>query len=826
MPTTLELFSSGHHVSTLLADEALSPVASLDAGTLVKLHSHHSTPALDFQLAVQSLKPVSKSVPKLACQKSPSPHQKKVGFHCTSSTPKCEATTSPESSEDGAEDSSESVASEDKIPKPPGEPGHPGHGSYTLETALDWNAGVYAKFRVICEKAMDAFPNLETYSNCWPVMDMIMMCLKKRHGERQDMIFDAWPDPTLASKDALRDSNAHNDDITQKSECGNLPFLESYLAVMNVWLKCSILKHALCNQIADCIQRETGAEVDWRCPRLATFVKTKRTIKCQKPCDIHFALLTWYTTHPISLSGHSLSSHSHIPLQNMMTEHELPMPGTLADKLASLQTPMSSFHSAMDMECSMTSMTMPKWQHGDIQEDVQTVHEDKGLFGDNDYNNMSLDKYGDVPTSVLENIPTKKLITHSLCDKLKSQLCQLKLEHKSRVTTLEKIMNEHETMYQQECKRLHEEIHINCEMAASLERTMNECETVEMNNWVEKLSASSPLNLTHLMEQHDQELDEKVCKIEESMQAMKESEMANLEQRYVCLSPSCPNNDSNEPPACATPQMQSKAVQRYMHYEHQEDELEILCTSTTEWETPMSPSHNNDQYQASTMIDAVTKGIEATLRSILANGQALPKLKLFKEKFNFMHDTEFIGYESADPQDVHAYEYEDGPSPDVNSPIFNPMCSPLSAWNGAIIDNLLWALQTQCKDKNWPIHWSDAYLRSLIVDHYRQLRTVWRNAQPKLMGKGVLETPAETESQLVAAWEALLKRYCQQMAVVENLAKLKVEENEDDANAWKWLKDLTTTIGKYGMSSEESGIKNEVEVALHVKTLPWHCSVE
>ncbi|KAI6162922.1 hypothetical protein EDD17DRAFT_1756951 [Pisolithus thermaeus] len=200
----LELFGSGHRVGTLLADEELSPVASLDAGTSVKLHSRHSTPAPDFRLTVQSLKPVSKSVPKLARQKSPSPYQKKVGFHRTSSTPECEATTSPESSEDGAEDSSESVASEDKIPKPPGEPGRPGRGGYTLETALDWNAGVYAKFKkhmhrlieehldttkcasaqnpallkVICEKAMDAFPDLENYSNCWPVTDMIMMRLK------------------------------------------------------------------------------------------------------------------------------------------------------------------------------------------------------------------------------------------------------------------------------------------------------------------------------------------------------------------------------------------------------------------------------------------------------------------------------------------------------------------------------------------------------------------------------------------------------------------------------------------------------------------------
>ncbi|KAI6014355.1 hypothetical protein EDC04DRAFT_2904116 [Pisolithus marmoratus] len=131
-------------------------------------------------------------------------------------------------------------------------------------------------------------------------------------------------------------------------------------------------------------------------------------------------------------------------------------------------------------------------------------------------------------------------------------------EHKARVAALEKIMNKCKTIYQQECKKLHEQIHVNHEAAASLERMMNECETecaklhqqicinhepatsqhkndmenlhnqfeVEMNNWVEKLTASSHFNLTNAMEQHDWELDEKVCNIKESMQAAKECELA------------------------------------------------------------------------------------------------------------------------------------------------------------------------------------------------------------------------------------------------------------------------------------------------------------
>ncbi|KAI6002531.1 hypothetical protein EDC04DRAFT_2550124, partial [Pisolithus marmoratus] len=102
--------------------------------------------------------------------------------------------------------------------------------------------------------------------------------------------------------------------------------------------------------------------------------------------------------------------------------------------------------------------------------------------------------------------------------------------------------------------------------------------------------------------------------------------------------------------------------------------------------------------------------------------------KLFKEKFGFAHDTEFIAYDSADPSDVHAYEYKDGPGPDVDSPIFDLMHGPSSVWNIAVIDNLLQALQAECNNKNWPVHQSDAYLRTLIVNHYKRLRTVWRKA--------------------------------------------------------------------------------------------------
>ncbi|KAI6159042.1 hypothetical protein EDD17DRAFT_1762976 [Pisolithus thermaeus] len=124
--------------------------------------------------------------------------------HSASSTPSNSSEEERMGSSDDELTSSTQSAEALKIPKPPGEPGHPGRGSYTLETALDWNQKVYSKFKkhmhalinehldttkclsaqdpallkVVHQKAVDKFPDLEDYSNCWPVNDIIMMQLK------------------------------------------------------------------------------------------------------------------------------------------------------------------------------------------------------------------------------------------------------------------------------------------------------------------------------------------------------------------------------------------------------------------------------------------------------------------------------------------------------------------------------------------------------------------------------------------------------------------------------------------------------------------------
>ncbi|KAI5997112.1 hypothetical protein EDD15DRAFT_2364585 [Pisolithus albus] len=123
----------------------------------------------------------------------------------------------------------------------------------------------------------------------------------------------------------------------------------------------------------------------------------------------------------------------------------------------------------------------------------------------------------------------------------------------------------------------------------------------------------------------------------------------------------------------------------------------------------------------------------------------------------------------ADAANIHAYEYEDGPSPDM--------------------DNIA---------ETWPIRKEDNYVEEILWERYKRLRTLWKNAQPKLTTKGVLETPAEHETQLLEESRRLGKesrqathrqnKYNHRKTVLEHIVIMKSEApDDDDLQSWKWL---------------------------------------
>ncbi|KAG1739237.1 hypothetical protein EDD22DRAFT_731639, partial [Suillus occidentalis] len=96
------------------------------------------------------------------------------------------------------------LSEDSKIPKPPGEAGGSGRGRYILYDALNWSPKKYTEFKkfmyvvisddltttqcasaqspaqleVVRNKAIDRFPDLEDYSDLWPVNDIITTRLK------------------------------------------------------------------------------------------------------------------------------------------------------------------------------------------------------------------------------------------------------------------------------------------------------------------------------------------------------------------------------------------------------------------------------------------------------------------------------------------------------------------------------------------------------------------------------------------------------------------------------------------------------------------------
>ena len=55
---------------------------------------------------------------------------------------------------------------------------------------------------------------------------------------------------------------------------------------------------------------------------------------------------------------------------------------------------------------------------------------------------------------------------------------------------------------------------------------------------------------------------------------------------------------------------------------------------------------------------------------------------------------------------------------------------------------------------------------------------------------------------------------------------MKEEAEENDANIWRWLADVLEQLGADGMSSDESGIEDEIKIIYNTKVMPWRKDLE
>ncbi|KAI5980485.1 hypothetical protein EDC04DRAFT_3035233 [Pisolithus marmoratus] len=210
--------------------------------------------------------------------------------------------------------------------------------------------------------------------------------------------------------------------------------------------------------------------------------------------------------------------------------------------------------------------------------------------------------------------------------------------------------------------------------------------------------------------------------------------------------------------------------------------------------------------------------------------------RLFKARLYITQDVDFITHKPASVHDVHAYEHEDGPTPDKNMIAFDLSQNYASPWNAFLLELLLQELQSHCREENWPIKKSDNYIREILRDRYKHLRTIWRNAQPKVAATGHLEMPGEVEARLInertqagkesrQATRRHNKYECRKL-ILDHIAALKSDTYDNNLPSWQWLGCLIKTLGEHGMSSEESAVENGVENILRVKTMSWHRNID
>ncbi|KAI6122951.1 hypothetical protein EV401DRAFT_1949054 [Pisolithus croceorrhizus] len=380
---------------------------------------------------------------------------------------------------------------------------------------------------------------------------------------------------------------------------------------------------------------------------------------------------------------------------------------------------------------------------------------------------------------------------------------------------------------------------------------------LKLQSQMEKMSTSQAANL----EAHVQE----VTRLRESFQAEKEREMAKLKQEVTWLRESL---QVSQFPQTSTPSLD--AIKRIRQAQCISTQTRLIGVAVDEdignegnggspGERQTSPVEggelsggSSNMVPISAMVEVVTRGVEAALHNVLANRKMIPsricedeevKLEkesepavhwdfilavvhhLFKEKLGITQDLDFIMHHPATAEDIHAYEYEDGFGPDQNNLLFDLTQNYSSPWNTYILKLLCQELQACCKEKNWPIKRGNNYIMEILQECYK-------NVQPKLTSKGVLETPTETEVHLV---EGIIQmgKDSRQANHRQNIS-LQLRHDPLLISALvgqkyhcrvmvldEMVKSKSEMLGEHGMSSEESSVENGVEDVLHVKNMPW-----
>ena len=176
-----------------------------------------------------------------------------------------------------------------------------------------------------------------------------------------------------------------------------------------------------------------------------------------------------------------------------------------------------------------------------------------------------------------------------------------------------------------------------------------------------------------------------------------------------------------------------------------------------------------------------------------------------------------------------------------------------SPWNEAVLDILTDRLMKELDNKRpspFPKK-SWAYWEAAIHKTFCRIKQEWSRVQPHRTNTGCIKEADETEEHrnmytdktlkrirvqerrvrvrfnslpMTGGWSHL-KKYDWCLMIAQGIAEMKEAAEENDANIWRWLVDVLERLGENGMSSDESGVENEIETIYHIKMMPWRRNI-
>ncbi|KAG1775989.1 hypothetical protein EV702DRAFT_1046623 [Suillus placidus] len=185
--------------------------------------------------------------------------------------------------------------------------------------------------------------------------------------------------------------------------------------------------------------------------------------------------------------------------------------------------------------------------------------------------------------------------------------------------------------------------------------------------------------------------------------------------------------------------------------------------------------------------------------------------ELFYTAFHFAKDDEYMLHVTASSEAISCFTQGLGTGPDPLELHWDMTTTHNSKWNQRVID-ILCSQYTCTFETNRLASRSPQSIKSDITKKFNQCRSSWRKAQPRVLGDGTRETMKE--------------KFETRKKVTSALLSDRIATGKDDQAVWVYLQSLVETLGKDGMSSDESEHEDGEVQVFRLKKMPWRADVD